>query len=397
MMSATLPLSETPAARAPQKLLAGLLAALGAFLPFSTAGVSIVLGVLVLMLPLAGLQPWREGFWRRPVFASGLLLLAYIVLRSVAEAGWQPHAAKLANHYHELLMIPLLWLLMRAGQGRRAFLYGLMAGAFALALVHWLPLPADWANKLALRRISAGFGLSLCAFVFFEEARNGVLPRRLAYALVAFLAVTVAALVQARTGYVTLALLTALAAWRAMPRRWRWVSVVVVVVAAALMATLMSSLREKRGDTAISNRIRAEFLHNGLEVTREHWLFGAGWGGYGKAYAEVAARNGAPADALWAQSENAHNEYLMQAAAGGAPALLMFLAWLAIPVAGLWRRSPQERAGPAGTLACVALAFAVGCAFNSLLLDFIEAHLYGALLAWLLARQDLAPATPPPA
>jgi heptosyltransferase-3 len=36
-------------------------------------------------------------------------------------------------------------------------------------------------------------------------------------------------------------------------------------------------------------------------------------------------------------------------------------------------------------LAGVALAFAVGCVFNSLLLDFMEGHLYVTLLAWLLA------------
>jgi hypothetical protein len=250
-------------------------------LPFSTAGVSLMLGVLLLLVPLAGLQPWRQRFWREPVFATGLLLLAYIVLRTLAEVGWEPQAGKLANHYHELLMIPLLWLAMRASHWRRAFLYGLMAGAVGLALAHWLPLPADWANKVALRRISAGFGLSLCAFVFFEEARSGLLPRRLAYAVTAFLVVTVAALVQARTGYVTLAVLMALAAWRTVPRRWRLASLAVVLLTALLLVTLMSSVREKRGDTAISNRIRAEFLHNGLQVTREHWLAGTGWGGYG--------------------------------------------------------------------------------------------------------------------
>lgn len=393
MMAAAVSLPATPVDRALQALLAGALAALGFFLPFSTAGVSLVLGVLLLLVPLAGLQPWRQRFWGEPVFATGLLLLAYIVVRTLAEVGWQPLAGKLANHYHELLMIPLLWLTMRASQRRRAFLFGLMAGALGLALAHWLPLPADWANKIAVRRISAGFGLSLCAFVFFEEARGGLLPRRLAYGVAAFLAVTVAAVVQARTGYVTLALLMALAAWRTVPRRWRLASLALVLLTALLLVTLMSSVREKRGDTAISNRIRAEFLHNGLQVTREHWLAGTGWGGYGKAYAEVAARNGAAPDALWAHSENAHNEYLMQAAAGGAPALLLFLAWLLAPLVALWRR-PRERAGPAGTLACIALAFAVACLFNSLLLDFIEAHLYGSLVAWLMARRETQPASP---
>ena len=37
------------------------------------------------------------------------------------------------------------------------------------------------------------------------------------------------------------------------------------------------------------------------------------------------------------------------------------------------------------------MAFAVGCLFNSMLLDFVEGHFYIALLAWLLAENRYAP------
>ena len=40
-----------------------------------------------------------------------------------------------------------------------------------------------------------------------------------------------------------------------------------------------------------------------------------------------------------------------------------------------------------GAVGSVALAFATGCLFNSLLLDFVEGHFYGALMAWLLVRR----------
>jgi hypothetical protein len=38
-------------------------------------------------------------------------------------------------------------------------------------------------------------------------------------------------------------------------------------------------------------------------------------------------------------------------------------------------------------LACVALAFAIAAAFNSLLFDFVEAHFYVALMSWLLVSR----------
>jgi O-antigen ligase len=49
----------------------------------------------------------------------------------------------------------------------------------------------------------------------------------------------------------------------------------------------------------------------------------------------------------------------------------------------LLRKAPS---GVAGMLTGVSLAFAVGCVFNSLLMDFVEGHIYGVLLAWLLAQ-----------
>jgi hypothetical protein len=48
-------------------------------------------------------------------------------------------------------------------------------------------------------------------------------------------------------------------------------------------------------------------------------------------------------------------------------------------------------------LAGLCLAFAIGCLFNSMLMDFVEGHLYTALLAWLLARRHEKPDGPAPA
>ena len=100
-----------------------------------------------------------------------------------------------------------------------------------------------------------------------------------------------------------------------------------------------------------------------------------------------------PEHASWeVLSNNPHNEYLMQLACGGLPALARFRGWLA---GAAVRRDAAGRAPPA--LVGVALAFGFACLFNSLLLDFVEGHYYMAVLAFLLARERRATAPPPPA
>ena len=77
----------------------------------------------------------------------------------------------------------------------------------------------------------------------------------------------------------------------------------------------------------------------------------------------------------------------MQLIGGGVISLLLFLAWLGVTL----RQALHARARVSGPLAGMALAFAVGCLFNSMLLDFVEGHFYIALLAWLLAENRYAP------
>ena len=134
---------------------------------------------------------------------------------------------------------------------------------------------------------------------------------------------------------------------------------------------------------ATSTGIRIRLLRNGAEVAADNYLLGTGWRNYADAYERVAIGNG-DAPSIWRRSENPHNEYLMQLGAGGLPALALFLTWIALPLYAALRPGTQDPRA-AGMLACVALAFAAGSLFNSLLLDFTEGHIYAALAAWLLA------------
>jgi O-antigen ligase len=390
-----------------QRVLKACLAALGFFLPFSTAGVNIVLGVLLALCFVAPMRIWRTRPWRDPVLATGLVLLAYISLRTVAADGFTVTSLEVIKKYQELLLLPLFWALMRNARRPQVFANGLMVGSLGFAALYWIGdllglSKADvLGNWLHMHRISASFGLAICAFVLFEHARLGRLRPRIGYPAALFLAATVLLVVGARTGHVVMLLLLLCAASRAAPPRARVLAVTGALLTVVAVGAMSSSIRhrvvetlhdtqaaqrgEVRADSSTGSRL--EVLHNAVTVAREHWLVGTGWSQYPRAVEEVALRRHAdPKQVPGALSRNAHNEYLMQLAAGGLPALLLFIAWVSLPV---WRAARDAGTGRpwSSAVGCVALAFAVAALFNSLLLDAVEAHLYAALLAWLLVRR----------
>lgn len=389
--------------RAWQAVLTAGLALLGFFVLFSTAGTSIAMALLFALCLVAPGRIVRTRFWREPIFATGLVLLAYIALRSLAEPVAFTHAREI-NRYHELLFIPLLWALVRQARRPAAFAIGLAAGATYLAAMYWIFGSTDTRTmgmQLQLHRISAGFSLAVCAYVLFEMARLRELPRWLGFGAAALLAATVLLVIDARTGHLVLLLLAGCAAFRAAPPRARLVTTGLVLVAMVAFAALSPTVRQRAQETfhdteavergqqvaLSSTTVRIEILRTAISVAREHWAAGTGWAHYPDAVAEVARRRHAdPTQVYGALSVNPHNEYLLQLAAGGIVSLLLFVAWLAAPVVHGVRASPTREPW-SGAIACIALAFALGCLFNSLLLDFTEAHFYAALLAWLLGRQ----------
>jgi O-antigen ligase len=405
-MSAVVPddLASRPAVawgeRAYQTVLTGALGVLGFFVLFSTAGTSLSLLVLTSLIVVAPARVWRLKPWREPVLAIGLLLLAYIALRTLAGEGFSLASLGALNRYHELLMLPLLWALMRIARRPQAFSSGLMLGALVFAAMHWLaPLIPQLGPFLASRRISAGFGLAVCAYLLFEHGRLGALPRWLAYGASVFLGVTVIFAGEGRTGHVVLMVLLGCAAYRAAPQRWRVHVMIGILVAGLVVASMSAPVRLRLAETwkdaqassnghgiAGSTGIRIELFHNGMAVARQHWLLGTGWQSYPDAFAQAAAPRHSGPVAPGSIADNPHNEYLMQLGAGGLPALVLFMLWLAWP---FWRalREGEGRSPWAGAVGSVALAFATGCLFNSLLLDFVEGHFYGALMAWLLVRR----------
>lgn len=388
-------------------LLLGLtLAGLGFFLPFSSAGVAIAEFVLLLLLLARPGVVVRLAPWKEPVMAAGLLLLAYMGVHTLIVSGMPGMHA--VNRYQELLAAPLLMVLLHDARHRLVFIRAVMLGAVLLAALYWAALlePRLY-TVLGNRRISAGFALVVCAYVLLLRANGQPRPWP-ARALSAFMAVTVLFAIDGRTGHVLLLVLASCAAWLHSPRRWRWLAALAIpllVLAVALGSNAVNSrLKETVAGSQPANRngelsstgIRIELLRLAGDLIARHGTAGAGYANYSAVHEEAAReryRDGAPNHAHlkngWVRANNPHNEYFMQLIGGGVPAFALFLAWLGLA----FRHAARANRPTSAMLGGVTLAFATGCLFNSLLMDFVEGHLYVALLAWLLAEdRDRRPA-----
>jgi O-antigen ligase len=379
-------------------LLAALLAALGLFLPFSVAATSAVMALLLLSALVLARAWWNTRAWRHPVMLVGLALLAFIAARSLASEG---DGLRVAMRYRELFFAVVLLGLFRLTTWRGSFLAGLGAGSVLYAAVHWVGLARpELAKAIEPHRISAGFIFAVTAFLMLRQAAATGWPR-LWWAAALFLAVTVP-VVGGRTGYLVLFLLATCAAWLHAPRQWRWYAILLVPLLIGALALGSAPARQRLAESLAGSQpmadgtlsptgIRIELVRNGMELARRYWVAGAGYGQYSRVHKEVAQERYA-ADPqrrhylgqFWVASENPHSEYVMQLVGGGIAALGLFLAWLALPLIG------ARRGGARTTLSCVALAFALGCVFNSMLMDFVEAHFYVAVLAWLLSAEPAA-------
>jgi heptosyltransferase-3 len=390
-------------------MVAVALAVLGFSAPLSTAGVAISLVALLLLALARAPALWRLAPWKEPVMAAGLVLLVFIGAHTLWFTGWTEATLHTINRYHELLFAPLLLVLMQDARHRRLFVHAFIAGAVLLSIIHWASLfEPGLRASLATRRISAGFALAVCAFIVLMRARGAANPWP-GRALSAFLALTVLYAIDGRTGHVVLLALASWAAWLHSPPRLRWLAAVagplVLVVLAMSSSAVHTRLSETLSGTARSGAlhelsptgIRLELLRLAGDLAREHAIVGVGFSNYAQANGRAAQARYANDPAIlqehWVRATNPHNEYLMQLVGGGFLALVLFLAWL-----GLTFRAAllvPASAASAGMLSGVALAFAIGSLFNSMLMDFVEGHLYMALLAWLLAERS-APASDAP-
>jgi O-antigen ligase len=370
--------------------------ALGFSIPLSTALDNVLL-VLVAVGWLASCA-WRET-WQatraNTVALAALGLFALLALGTLYGERNPGDASTYLGKYVDLLFVPVFAFMFRDSALRRRATYALAASLALVLAISFLifagmpvakPLLGSPGNPVVFKQyLTHGILMAYGAFLFAELALTETARGRRVLWFVAAIAaaVNVLFLGQGRTGYLLLAVLAVYLGYRWM--RWRGLALALALTAATVTAAALipGPFQQRLGLAAgeqasspishgaqISTAQRLEFYRTSLAIIRDQPLLGVGTGGYSRAYAENAQDGKIP------QSRNPHNEYLhimVQLGLVGLAALL-YLFWTH------WRLAPRLASPREHHLARgLVLAIAVGCLFNSLLLD----HTEGLLYAWL--------------
>jgi O-antigen ligase len=373
-----------------------LAVALGVAIPVSVAAD----GVLVAVFALAWLASGNfAGKWRavreNPAALAALALFGLLALGTLYGPAPIEAAAAQLSKYQDLLLVPMLVSVFTAPRCRGYAVWAFLAGmllTLALSYLIGLGLFPDGifrgtrTDPTVFRlHVTQNFFMAYAAFALacFAREESNKARRGLLYAA-AFLALFNAIfMVQGRTGYLVAGLLLIFFLFE----RTGWKSVAVGVIALALLVggaffgstsfhdavnrgiTEYSQWRpDQPADTSIGWRL--EFYSNTVRMIRERPVIGVGTGGFAIAYAERVKGTGR------VDPGHPHSEYLLMAAQLGVFGLIGFLGLLLTHWNVARRVSPPVDCSLASGLV---LAMAVGCLFNTLLLD----HSEGLFYCWL--------------
>jgi O-antigen ligase len=373
--------------------------------------ISVVLDNVLLPIVLAG---WlASGNWRakwdavrgNSIALAALALFGVLLLGTLYGERNPGDAALTLRKYLDLLWIPiLLWVFRDAAMREKA----LHALAISIALVMLLSflIMADLipetrfhsgtaSNAIVFKtRQTHGPLMAFGAFLYFQLALVAATPRRrVLWIVLAVLAIINGTLVvPGATGYLVFGALALYLGYLGMG--WRGIA-----GAAAIAGALVAALAFTPGpfqervvriqgevaqwqpgvmDWASSVGTRLEMYRVSLALVRDRPVLGHGTGSTAKAFADkVQGRVAVPV-------RNPHNEYLHMLVQLGLPGLaaLLYLFWTH------WRLAPTLSTPLSRHLARgLLLTMAVGCLFNSWLMDHTEGLLYAWLTGLLFAEQ----------
>ncbi|MGH7148481.1 MAG: O-antigen ligase family protein [Nitrospiraceae bacterium] len=231
--------------------------------------------------------------------------------------------------------------------------------------------------------------MAFAALLFAGVAVRQRVPwRRYGSGLLALFAVAdVFMFVQGRTGQVVLSALIVLWCERRFGARGLFVGVaaVSILVAVSYVVSPVFHARVEKTATEMEEAqvetvapvtssvgIRVEWYKNTVNLIAAHPMVGVGTGSFARAYAEMVM------DPAAVKPSHPHNQYLLTAAELGVAGAGLLAALFGI----LWwrfRRAGGDLYGELGQ--GVVIAMAIGCVFNSLLVD----HTEGLFFAWMIS------------
>jgi len=381
----------------------------GFLIPITTAGVSIASGLLLLCWLLGG--QYREK-WKiiahNPVALLCLALYGLMGLGILYSQAPEGQALAIWIKYWKLLLVPILVTLLDDSIWRRRALYALLGGILLTLILSYVQALGWWQGGKAFQvdesgillrdlfgyivfkgRITQSLFMAFFAFCCGVSALWVKQPSlRLLLGVLAALAVgNILFLLQGRTGYLILAVLTGLLVWRSLGRRqWGW-SLAALPILAGVAFLASEPLQERidstwdevrlyrREDIPTSAGFRLEWYANSVRLLQENPLFGTGTGSVPEAMRRVSPGREAYVTA------NPHNEYFNLGIQLG----LLGMGLFSYLLYRQWRLATALPAMEQPLAQGFVLAFAVGCLFNSLLMDFTEGHFYAYLSAVFFA------------
>jgi len=369
---------------------------LGAAMPVSVAADGVLLAAFALAWLASGDFAAKWGSVRNnPGALAALVLFALLAAGTVYGPAPATVAVAQFSKYQDLLLVPMLVSLFAEHRFRRFAVWAFLGGMLVtLALSYLIGLglfpegifrgtPAD--PTVFRLHVTQNFFMAYTAFALACLARSEANKARrgLLYA-VAFLALfNVIFMVQGRTGYLVAGTLLMFF----LLERTGWRSVVLGTMALALLVSGaflgsqsfrgainrgIAEYSQWRADRPAEDSIgwRLEFYYNTAQMIRERPIAGVGTGGFPIVYAERVKGTGR------VNPGHPHSEYILMTAQLGVFGLAAFVGLLVTH----WRVSrrvapPLDRSLASGLV----LAMAVGCLFNTLLLD----HSEGLFYCWL--------------
>lgn len=387
------------------RVTAALAVSIGFSIPVSTSLAEIFTSLFMLSW---GLEGNLRSRWRQVVdhplarLSLGMFGLLFVAI-AWSSASWL-EAARCLLKYREFLYLPMLIPVFRHQPKLKSLaMHGFTVGATAMLLFsyfEWLSgidvglasSPNDYV--IAKDRIIHSLLMALLVYFSAQQVVQKGPWKWVHAAIIALAAPNILFLVQGRTGYVLLGLLTVLFMAQQFGRRGLVAASLLVALAAGGAYGTSATVRARVAQTVLQlqNQFgwstekvwdpRLEYYTNTIGMILRHPVFGTGTGSFSREYAAMAESRGL------STTTDPHNEYLHLAAQAGLPAAGLFIAMLILQCH--WARGLN--AYDSRIARGIAAAIAVGSLFNSLILSITGGLVWSYFSAIAMADWDEAPA-----
>ncbi|EGW53178.1 O-antigen ligase family protein [Candidatus Endoriftia persephonae] len=379
------------------ELARGMAVAAAFAIPLPTAWVGITMGLFLLFWIASGdfANKWQR-VRQNPVALMALGLFALLGLGVSYSSVGLSEALEGWGAYHKLIYIALLVSVLNEPKWQQRALMAFVLAMLLVLLLSYAQLLGFWPEGKPEQefapfkgRIAHNFFMAFAAYLVFDLFMRQPARRLLWAGILLLMLYNILVMVPGRTGQLVLFVMVVLATWH----HWRWRGLLVgALLTLALGAAAMqfsdgfrprmqalldnASSYFEGGAAESSTGLRLSYYENSIELILKHPLIGTGTGSFIHEYQQHANAKGVPL------TDNPHNEYLnlgVQLGLLGMGALLLFflLQWR---FAGLMR--PEQRR----LAQALVLAMALGCLFNSFLMDHGEGKFYVILAGILFAR-----------